>query len=150
MQSPDHERRIDMPELKNPAWEAFAQGRARGLSLKGAYIAAGYSAKSSSGPASVHAHEEVKTRIEELVKQHALLHEANLEETIVALLDLAAKIDSTTAAGAKEARASRLEAHRLNGLLAARREDAAWTPPRQMTEAEWDAKYGPNAPGSGY
>ena len=139
-----------MPELKNPAWEAFAQGRARGLSLKGAYIAAGYSAKSSSGPASVYAHEEVKTRIDELVKQHALLHQANLEETIVALLDLAASIDSTTAAGAKEARASRLEAHRLKDLLAAKREDEAWTPPRQLTKDEWKAKYGHNARGSGY
>jgi hypothetical protein len=139
-----------MPELTNAAWEAAAQGHARGLTQQEACIAAGYSAKSNSAPARVFRRECVKARVAELVKQRGSLRAANLEETILAMLDLAAKTDLTTAAGVKEARAARLEAHRLNGLLATKREAEAWTPPHVMTEAEWDAKYGPDAPGSGY
>jgi len=138
-----------MPQLKNPGWEASAQGYARGLSQQGACLAAGYSPKSNSAPGRIFSDEAVKARVAELARQHDLLREANLEETILAMLDLAATGDRTTAAGAKEARTARLEAHRLGALLAARREAQAWTPPREMTEAEWEAKYGPDAPGSG-
>jgi len=137
-----------MPELKNAGWEASAQGYARGLSQQEACVAAGYSPKSNNTPSRVFCHECVKARIAELEAQHVSLREANLEETILAMLDLAANGDRKTAAGAKEARTARLEAWRLSGLLAARREAEAWTPPREMTEAEWEAKYGPDAPGS--
>jgi hypothetical protein len=136
-----------MPELKNPGWEAFAQACARGQSQKEAYVAAGYSARSNDGPVALFKREVVRQRIAELEGQNACLREANLEETILALLALA-KADATTAAGAREARVARLEAHRLAGLLAARREAETWTPVRELTEAEWDAKYGPDAPGS--
>jgi len=139
-----------MSQLKNPGWEASAQGYARGLSQQEACIAAGYSPKSNSAPGRIFSDEGVKARVAELAKQHDSLRAANLEETILAMLDLAATCDRTTAAGAKEARAARLEAHRLSGVLATRREAQAWEPmPREMTEAEWDAKYGPDAPGSG-
>ena len=138
-----------MPELNNAGWEAFAQGHARGLSQKDAYIAAGYSAKSNSAPTRLFRRQCVKDRIAELVAQHALLRAANLEETILALLSLATNTELKTAAGAKEARTARLEAHRLSSRLAAKREAEAWTPPREMTEAEWIAKYGADAPGSG-
>ena len=127
-----------MPDLNNPGWEAFAQGHAAGNCAKGA------------SAWRIHYRRGVKARIAELAKQHATLREANLEETLLALLGLASRTDPKTAAGAKEARASRLEAHRLGGLLVQRREAEAWTPPREMTEAEWDAKYGPDAPGSKY
>lgn len=139
-----------MPQLKNAGWEAFAQACARGLSQKKAYVAAGYSEKSSGGPSGVYNHEAVKVRIAELEARNKSLRGANIEETILALLDLAAKTNTDAAAGAKEARAARLEAHRLNALLAAKREAESWTPPREMTEAEWTAKYGPDAPGSAY
>jgi len=137
-----------MPELKNAGWEAFAQGYARGLSQKAAYVAAGYSAGSNSAPTRLFKRDCVKERIAELVAQHERLREASLEETILAMLVLATKGNLETAAGAKEARTARLEAHRLRSQLTARREAEAWTPPREMTEAEWEAKYGPDAPGS--
>jgi hypothetical protein len=138
-----------MPELKNPAWEAFAQAHARGLSQADADLAVGGSARGAVAPWRVHKRRGVKARIAELVTQYATLREANLEETVLALLDLATRTDAKTAAGAKEARAARLEAHRLSGLLAATREARAWTPPRPMTRAEWTATYCPDARGSG-
>jgi hypothetical protein len=126
-----------MPQLKNPGWEAFARAHVAGCLAKGA-----------SAPWRLFYRAGVKARIAELVTRQATMREASLEETILALLDLASGTDQKTAAGAREARAARLEAHRLNGLLAARREAETWTPPREMTEAEWEAKYGPDAPGS--
>jgi NAD(P)-dependent dehydrogenase (short-subunit alcohol dehydrogenase family) len=135
-----------MPQLKNARWEAFAQGHARGLNAAQARGAAGYSARGAQWR--VCYSRGVKARIAELLAQHATLREAGLEETILALLDLATRTDAKTAAGAREARASRLEAHRLSGLLGTRRKAETWTPPPEMTEAEWDAKYGPDAPGS--
>ena len=128
-----------MPELNNTGREAFAQAHARDNSGRGVCA-----------PWRIYYRAGVKARIAELAKQHASLRQANLEETLLALLDLATRIDAKTAAGAKEARAARLEAHRLSGLLASVREAETWTPPREMTEAEWEAKYGPDAPGSGY
>jgi hypothetical protein len=139
-----------MPHLNNAGWEAFAQGLARGLSKKAAYGAAGFAAAASNAPTRLSRRECVKERVDELMAQQALLRKASLEETILALLDLASKTELKTAAGAKEARAARLEAWRLSGLLSQRREAETWTPPREMTEAEWDAKYGPDAPGSTY
>jgi hypothetical protein len=137
-----------MPELKNAGWEAFAHGHARGLGAGEAHASAGYSVNAGA-VWRLSRRRAVKARVAELVGQHATLRAANLEETILALLDLAARADPKIAAGAREARAARLEAWRLSGLLAQRREAETWTPPREMTEAEWDAKYGPDAPGSG-
>jgi hypothetical protein len=128
-----------MPELKNAGWEAFAQAHARGLGLRDARA-----------PWRLAYHQGVRARVADLARRHATLREANLEETILALLELATRIDPKIAAGAREARAARLEAWRLSRLLTARRAAETWTPPREMTEAEWDARYGPDAPGSAF
>ena len=135
-----------MSDLENPGWEAFAQGRARDLNMTDAYVAAGY--KHSRGAGSrLNKKPEVKRRLAELLVQRAAIRAARIEETIVALVAMAEGADLKSGAGLKEARAARLEAHRLNGLLAQRREAETWEPqPRPMTEAEWDAKYGPDAP----
>ncbi len=136
-----------MGDLENPGWEAFAQARVQGQTMTEAYLTAGY--KPSRGAASrLNAKPPVRARIGELLIQREALRKARLEETIVALVAMADRADLTNGAGLKEARAARLEAHRLCALLTQRRETEAWTPPREMTEAEWDAKYGPDAPGS--
>jgi len=131
-----------MSDLENPGWEAFAQGRARGLNMTNAYVAAGY--KHSRGAASrVNGKPLVKKRLEELLIQREALRKARLEETIVALVALAEGADLKSGAGVKEARAARLEAHRLSVLLTQRREAETCEPdPPPMAKAEWIAKYG--------
>ena len=74
------------------------------------------------------------------------LREARLEETILALLAMSTKVDLTTGAGLREARVARLEAYRLREQLDERRPPAASMALRPMTESEWEAKYGPDAP----
>ena len=74
-----------MPELNNAGLEAFAQGHARGLSQKEAWIAAGYSAKAAGDPWRVYNREGVKARIAELATQRPSLAQANLEETLLLL-----------------------------------------------------------------
>ena len=137
-----------MSDLENPGWEAFVQERADGLDITGAYVAAGHKRNRGAG-SRVAKEPEVVKRLAQLLIQREALCKARLEETIAALVAMAEGADLKSGAGIKEARAARLEAHRLNGLLAKRREEEAWEPPHVMTEAEWDAKYGPDAPGQG-
>jgi alkylation response protein AidB-like acyl-CoA dehydrogenase len=134
-----------MADSENPGWEAFARGRARGLNMTNAYGEAGY--KHSRGAGSrLNKNPLVQMRIAELLIQRDALREARLEETIVALVTLARGADPKNGAALREARAARLEAHRLGGLLTQRRKAETWEPPPPMTEAEWEAKYGPDAP----
>jgi len=132
-----------MPELKNSRNEIFAQEWASGANRRAARVAAGYS---PGGFDRADHRPEFKARMAELRVRHDVLSNAGLEKTILALLDLATTGDQTSAAARKEARAARLEAHRLNGLLTRQREDESYEPPRPMTEEEWTAKYGPDAP----
>ena len=140
-------RRIDMSDLENPRWEAFVQQRADGLNVTDAYVAAGHKRNRGAG-SRVAKEPEVVKRLAELLIQREALCKARIEETIVALVAMAEGADLKSGAGIKEARAARLEAHRLNGLLARGREEKAWEPPRVLTDEEWEAKYGANAPGS--
>ena len=137
-----------MSDLENPGWEAFVQERADGLNIIDAYVAAGHKRSRSAG-SRVSKEPEVVKRLAELLIQREALCKARIEETIVALVAMAEGADLKSGAGIKEARAARLEAHRLNGLLAKRRAEEAWEPPREMTEAEWVAKYGADALESG-
>jgi phage terminase small subunit len=133
-----------MADLENPRWEAFAQARARSLNMTAAYKAAGY--KTSRGAASrLNKKPPVEARLGELLVQREALREARIEETIVALVAMAAVADLKNGAGLKEARAARLEAHRLGGLLTQRQEEEAWTPPRRMTTAEWVETFVPKS-----
>jgi hypothetical protein len=134
-----------MPELQNPGWEAFAQALARGAAVTQAEQAAG-GKRSRGARRRIARSPEVNHRVAELLVQREALRKARMEETIEALVAMADGADLKTGVGIKEARAARLEAHRLSALLARRQEAEAWRPPRPMTEAEWDAKYGPDAP----
>jgi hypothetical protein len=134
-----------MPELENPDWEAFVQARARGLAVTEAWRAAGHK-RSRGDRRRLYRAPEVNRRLAELLVQREALRKAHMEETIEALVAMAEGADLKTGVGIKEARAARLEAHRLSALLARRHEAETWAPPRPMTEAEWEAKYGPDAP----
>jgi hypothetical protein len=127
-----------MPELNDKRREAFAQERARGVKPTAAYAAAGY-APSRSGPNTVNRRADVVERVAELVVQLEALRKASLEETILAMLDLAAKADPMSAASLKEARNARLDAYRLSALVTPWEREAP--PPRRMTTAEWVAEY---------
>ena len=134
-----------MPELENPGWEAFVQGRVRGLTITDAYVAAGH--KRSRGAANrLDRLPQVEKRLAERLIQRQALGKAQTEETIVALVAMAEGADLKSGAGIREARVARLEAHRLCELLTREREAETWEPPREMTEAEWEAKYGADAP----
>jgi len=136
-----------MSELNRPSYEALAQALAGGMNLRAACVAAGLSPAGLEG---VVQRPAFKARMAELRAQQDALGRAGLEKTILALLHLATAGDQATAAARKEARMAHLEAHRLDGLLLLRsRQDTLQTLPRPMTEAEWDAKYGPDAPGGG-
>jgi len=115
-----------MSELNRPSYEALAQALAGGMNLRAACVAAGLSPAGLEG---VVQRPAFKARMAELRAQQDALGRAGLEKTILALLHL--------------------EAHRLDGLLLRSRQDTLQTLPRPMTEAEWDAKYGPDAPGGG-
>lgn len=59
-----------MPALKNPKHEAFAQGRAKGLSQDEAYVAAGY-ASNEGNAGRLNRNEQVVARIAELLERVA-------------------------------------------------------------------------------
>ena len=133
--------------LANPKHEAFAKAIARGQNQSRAYVDAGFSY--DSGRASTLAkNDDVITRVAILTLEFAELREAGLEETIRALLTMAGATSlQTSAAGMKEARTMRMEAWRLSELLVARGSAiGVEIAPRALTEAEWEAKYGADAP----
>jgi hypothetical protein len=133
--------------LAKPTYEAVAQARARGLDNTGAYAEAGFRGKGrGSAPGRVARRVEVVARIDFLAATATRLQQAGLEQTILALLDLAAETGAATAAAAKEARLARLEAYRLACALDEGRARAALVPERELTEEEWVAKYGQPAP----
>ncbi len=138
-----------MPALSNDRHEIFAHARARGMTQAAAYEQAGYRESRGAG-CRLNKIPGVAARITELAAEMLKIGDCRLETTIIALLQLARRTDlQTTAAGAREARLARLEAWRLGDLLAARSPATAdRPPPPPMTEAEWDAKYGPDAPGA--
>jgi hypothetical protein len=132
-----------MPDLKNPRHEAIAREAAGGANRRAARVAAGYSPcgfdRADHRPA-------FRSRTAELRVRRDALAGAGLEQTILALLDLATTGDHTNAAARKEARAARLEAHRLNAVLTRKREYESYEIPLPLTEEQWNAKYGPDAP----
>jgi hypothetical protein len=132
-----------MPELPNPRHEALARACADDAGRAAARVAAGYS------PYGLDRFEHrpaFRARVAELRARAGATNAADLKETVLALLDLAAAGEQATAAARKEARLARLEAWRLNGLLEQRRQQEAWVMPRELTEEEWVAKYGDPAP----
>ena len=114
---------------------------ARGRSKAAAYVEAGYAASRSGGTRTM-ARPGVAARIAELTAQREATHEASLATTVLELLALAKCADTASAAGAKEARLARLEAHRLWEALERREEAESRPADRELTEAEWEARFG--------
>lgn len=111
-----------MPALENPRHELFAIARARGALLEDAYEEAGYAARNG------HAwrlaeREDVKARIAALRAERTRVEEAFPRTVISILMHLAQVTDALgTPAGAREARASLLQALRLEREVAAARQ----------------------------
>jgi dienelactone hydrolase len=102
--------------LANPAWEIFAKRRAAGATQVAAYAAAGY----AGGPRCANRlanRPEVAARVAFLRRQTGRGKMADLEATIVALLDLADAADCATPGGLREARLARIDARRLHVML---------------------------------
>jgi hypothetical protein len=134
-----------MTDRQNPGRDAFIQARARGLNSADAHVAAGYT-RCRAAAGRVAKRPEVEARLAQLLIPRQALREARVEETILALLAMAEVAGLKSGAGIREARAARLEAHRLSSSLSRRPPAEPWEPPRPMTEEEWEAKYGPDAP----
>ncbi len=102
--------------LANPARETFAKRRAAGATQAAAYAAAGY----AGGPGCANRlanRPEVAARVAFLRRQTGRAKMADLESTIIALLDLADAADCATPSGLREARLARIDARRLHVVL---------------------------------
>ena len=138
-----------MPALNNPRWEAFAQGRANGLSLQDSYALAKYKAKPENILRSVKqiaAHADIKARILELQEEMNWGATSDIVVVINELALLARRARTMdTAASLVAARGILAEIAKLKGRLGP--SDGGLvdnTPPEPpMSKAEWLATYAP-------
>jgi hypothetical protein len=138
-----------LPPLPDPRHEAFAQAPVRGLSHKAAYLEAGFATDRTNG-SKLSARPAVAARIAELEREKDPAYRASLRGVIIDLMTLADAAGALkSAAGAKEARLTLLEANRLWGLLQREEAQRRRPPERELTLAEWTAKYATPAPGPG-
>jgi len=111
-----------MTALKNTRHERFAQERAKGKSIDAAYVEAGF--KPNRGNAGrLNTNESVKGRIAELQSKAADRAIVTVEAITARLLDIAAKGEASTDAPLLSvARASLMDAAKLNGLIVEKRD----------------------------
>jgi hypothetical protein len=72
-----HTRRFpttELPALKSPRHEAFAQALARGMSASAAYVEAGYKANRHNA-AALAREEHIRTRVAELQEEQLAIHQ---------------------------------------------------------------------------
>ncbi len=125
--------------------EAFARGRAAGLSRDAAFRAAGY-VRSGKGAARLEARPSVQARIKELEALAPRLRESTLLATAIALAEAARRgREMGGQAALREVRLTLLMAHHIQALHAKAQVVAAPPPPphRDLTDEEWMAKYAP-------
>jgi hypothetical protein len=107
-----------MPALENPRYEVFAIARARGALLEDAYGHAGFAARKGHAWRIAN-RPEVQARIAELRAERSTVEEVFPRTIINVLMHLAHVNDALgTPAGARETRASLLEALRLEREIA--------------------------------
>jgi hypothetical protein len=124
-----------MTQLKNKKYEAYAQGRAKGLGVDESYAKAGYSPDHGSA-GKVARRPDVVARVAELRERDP--DNTHPDAIIARLLRVAdACCDLNSAAALKEARLSLMEAYRLRTQT---KEDD-YEIPRPMGRDEWMAKY---------
>ena len=110
-----------MPTLQNPQHEAFAQARARSVSLEDAFENAGYSPDRSHA-CRLAKRDDVAARVAELRAAREKVEESEPQAIIDALIRMARDSEVLkTPAGLKEARLNLLEADRLRTALTAYR-----------------------------
>ncbi|SNT19770.1 hypothetical protein [Sphingopyxis indica] len=108
--------------LKNARHERFAQERAKGKSVDAAYVDAGFKANRGNA-ARLNANESVKVRIAELQARAAEKAVVTVEGITERLLKIAAKGEGTADAPMLSvARASLMDAAKLNGLIIEKRD----------------------------
>ncbi len=134
-----------MPALANPRHERFAQELAKGKTPEESYRIAGFK------PARQNAHrlmtnDDVQTRIADLQERAAIKTELTIASITERLLQIADKAQALgEAPGLAVARASMMDAAKLNGLIVERSEnvninhDISGDLP---TDEEWEAEHG--------
>jgi hypothetical protein len=134
-----------MPALTDPRQETFAQACAAGSNQSAAYIEAGFAANRGNA-CKLAAKPAMAARIVELRRLRDPIQRACLHDTVIDLMALFQSADALkSAAGAREARLARLEAHRLWVQLTLEEARNARPVERELTLDEWMAKYGPEA-----
>lgn len=134
-----------MPPLSNTRHELFAQGIAKGMTGESAYEAAGY-AKHAPSASRLLTHANVQARVTELQERAAAKTELTVASVTNTLLRIAEKAEELKdSAGLSVARASMMDAAKLNGLVVDRAEnvnlnhDISGDLP---TDDEWEAEHG--------
>lgn len=111
-----------MPALTNPKHERFAQELAKGKTADEAYQEAGY-AENRGNAARLKANERVMSRVAEILERAAVRTEITVASITDRLLAIAAKGEvSTEAPLLSVARASLMDAAKLNGLVTDKQE----------------------------
>lgn len=106
-----------MPALTNPRHERFAQGLAKGKTQAEAYADAGYK-PSEPNASRLTSNEKVQARLAELQERAAVRTEITVAGITDRLLKIAAKgEESSDAPMLQAARASLMDAAKLNGLI---------------------------------
>lgn len=104
--------------LKNHRYELFAQAIAKGETADAAYVSAGYRPNRGNA-ATLKANQSIQERVDELLSRAAIRTEltvAGLTERLLGIADKAEK-DTLGAPGLSVARASIMDAAKLNGLV---------------------------------
>lgn len=111
-----------MSVLENPRYELFAQGLAKGQSQDAAYEAAGFK-PSRSNASRLSANENIIARVAELKERAAARTEITVAGITERLLNIAAKGEASSDAPLLSvARASLMDAAKLNGLVIEKKE----------------------------
>lgn len=113
-----------MPVLKNAKHERFAQLRAEGKTATDAYVEAGFAANDSNA-ARLNGNERIAARVAEILSKAAARTEITVAGITERLLAIAAKGEvSADAPMLSVARASLMDAAKLNGLVVEKQEIA--------------------------
>jgi phage terminase small subunit len=134
-----------MPALSNPRHERFAQELAKGKSQAEAYQIAGYE-PSEPNASRLTRNDKVQARVAELQERAAIKTELTIASITERLLQIADKGEALgEASGLAVARASMMDAAKINGLIVERSENvninhdiSAELP----TAEEWEAEHG--------
>lgn len=136
-----------MPALENPRHERFAQELAKGKTADEAYQDAGF--KANRGNAStLKANQNISERVAELLDRAAIRSEITVADVTARLLAIAAKGEaSSDAPMLAVARASLMDAAKLNGLVVDKSETLAESVTRILSDKpqsdeEWAASHG--------